>query len=1081
MVSRVQNFTADPTDGTNEVEFSWTNPSDATKVYLLSSGSIFPRTVQDNEVVFNEEGDSIKDKDYTLRRTFDDIFNLGFFTVLVGNSTSLNRSIWYKENTDVCPVENNDIAENYNLRGNFSGGKNRIQATHDGDFTKVDNVIILQSPIDYEGSIDSNLDAVRTEDKTKVISNPSETFSTSFNVNGNETFFYKCMSQHIDTGGYNSFIVPGKNILSLSSDNKSNLPSQVTAESNMDSKTRIFIDTESFHKTLQLESSWGNQNPFSNQWTKEITGTTNPLDVTWNDSNSTVKIGYDNPNDGQQNKGSFYEAGGFTEDLSTTKLNKINYQYNFEFDGAKPPSSTDTAVSEYYINIGQMTNYNNDPNSGYQTKVRLESYLDGSGNDVNEGTLIFYQFDNGSREKLLENNFTFNSDENINFSVSFSRDTTEINLNVSGDINIDTTLNNISLIEENVETDSSFYAKINENASKTYYYLNSLFIEGQVTSTDKIEVRKTKGLESDPPSNIDDGSLVDRFKYNGSNRMVLEDSNVSNLKYYNYSVFTLPNLNSVPVSDQKTASNSVTGIRIGTQNDKFSDDPYNINSKRFKNEDTITLTVKLQKQVEKVTVDFTDIDSKANPDKQMEYTGTNENDEFKFYTEYKISEDNANSDGNNKKVTVIAEDVSSTKTLTIDDITLDNTKPNKPTDVSYSGSGTTSSTLDLAFDWSAGSDNLTQQTNLEYEVKVENGQGTVVNKSKAIDTNFSYQGKEQNEYRLGVRTIDNVGNKSDWSDWSNYIEITGSLVIKNIEEYIEPSNLYGNGEDIWLIFETNVKLNESNSTIDFSNIDNGTSDPVKNPSYVGENEEFYKYEVRHVIDSSNTIADGTYDILFDLEDQNGGTGTATFEAILDNQPPSSTTITDNGDQIGVSPLFSWDDAVDDNTATSNLDYEIQILDGDNNNVYFRNIGNLTSFRYTFDEPMTEYKARVRAVDLSGNRADWSSFTDGVVRDVPEMIKDLQLFPSINEIEIAWTNPPSNLSEVLLIRRTDRLPYNHTDTGTEVHRITSPNPGERVEITDSGLDNDKEYFYGVFGKSPAGFWNDDTPFTGDFVK
>jgi hypothetical protein len=79
----------------------------------------------------------------------------------------------------------------------------------------------------------------------------------------------------------------------------------------------------------------------------------------------------------------------------------------------------------------------------------------------------------------------------------------------------------------------------------------------------------------------------------------------------------------------------------------------------------------------------------------------------------------------------------------------------------------------------------------------------------------------------------------------------------------------------------------------------------------------------------------------------------------------------------------------------------------------------------------------------------------------------------------WTNPEDNLSEVLVRKRLDRFPQNHTD-GTEVVRLTSPTEGSPESYTDSGLQPNEQYYYGIFVKAPSGFWNDATPLNADTI-
>jgi len=73
--------------------------------------------------------------------------------------------------------------------------------------------------------------------------------------------------------------------------------------------------------------------------------------------------------------------------------------------------------------------------------------------------------------------------------------------------------------------------------------------------------------------------------------------------------------------------------------------------------------------------------------------------------------------------------------------------------------------------------------------------------------------------------------------------------------------------------------------------------------------------------------------------------------------------------------------------------------------------------------------------------------------------------------LTWTNPPdADLAEVVVRRKTDGYPADHTD-GDLIYQDTSPASGHAVSYTDTGLANGTTYYYAVFSRDAAGNWND----------
>ena len=92
---------------------------------------------------------------------------------------------------------------------------------------------------------------------------------------------------------------------------------------------------------------------------------------------------------------------------------------------------------------------------------------------------------------------------------------------------------------------------------------------------------------------------------------------------------------------------------------------------------------------------------------------------------------------------------------------------------------------------------------------------------------------------------------------------------------------------------------------------------------------------------------------------------------------------------------------------------------------------------------------------------------------PALIQDFQATDGEDgKSTLTWTNPPdADLAEVVVRRKTDGYPADHTD-GDLIYQDTSPASGHAVSHTDTGLTNGTTYYYAVFSRDAAGNWNDE---------
>jgi hypothetical protein len=480
-----------------------------------------------------------------------------------------------------------------------------------------------------------------------------------------------------------------------------------------------------------------------------------------------------------------------------------------------------------------------------------------------------------------------------------------------------------------------------------------------------------------------------------------------------------------------------------------------------------------------VKADLSNIDSTMSGDINVPI-GSSGTDTYFYQLNHTIDQNSSVSDGENKTIPITVSDGINTVNKTISGITIDNNPPTVPDNVQDEGNTTTDKSL--TFTWDSSTDTISNQNSITYNVQIatDASDSSIIDNALAYTNSFTFNKASVNkEYFFRVQAVDDSGNKSSWSSWTDGILVTGSLQLSNIREYKKDDLVYRNGGVINLRFDSNAPLDVNDTEIDFSNIDDANSNPIKNPQSVPNTS--FTYQVQRTIDFNNSVTDGGHNVVVTGVDDNGNSVSSSIELFLDNSVPDPVSVSDNGDTIGDQPKFTWTESSDNVTVEKNIEFELQIAtDNDPSAVEFHeNIGTSNSYRYRDAEPEVEYFARVRPVDGLGNKGNWSGWTDGVVWDVPPMVLDLQLKGSLGKIIAKWTNPIRNLTEIILVRRENRFPQDHTD-GQEIYRNTLPDAGEPDQYEDTSLDSEKQYYYGVFGKSPAGYWNDKTPYTGDVV-
>ena len=89
---------------------------------------------------------------------------------------------------------------------------------------------------------------------------------------------------------------------------------------------------------------------------------------------------------------------------------------------------------------------------------------------------------------------------------------------------------------------------------------------------------------------------------------------------------------------------------------------------------------------------------------------------------------------------------------------------------------------------------------------------------------------------------------------------------------------------------------------------------------------------------------------------------------------------------------------------------------------------------------------------------------------PALVQDFQATDGEDgKSTLTWTNPDELAGTVVVVRRDDHYPSNHSD-GTVVHE-TPMEPGAHCQYVDGNLTNGATYYYAVFSCDAAGNWND----------
>ncbi len=91
---------------------------------------------------------------------------------------------------------------------------------------------------------------------------------------------------------------------------------------------------------------------------------------------------------------------------------------------------------------------------------------------------------------------------------------------------------------------------------------------------------------------------------------------------------------------------------------------------------------------------------------------------------------------------------------------------------------------------------------------------------------------------------------------------------------------------------------------------------------------------------------------------------------------------------------------------------------------------------------------------------------------PALISDFDVSDmEDSQATMSWTNPSdTDLAQVLVTRKTDSYPSDHTD-GTTVYDDTSPTPGASINTVNTPLTNGITYYYAVFSRNTDNLWND----------